>query len=117
MRQIGLVHGPKAAKRYIHEHVCPDDCQLSKTWSLGNGTFMQKAMDDMHRTIIRGRVKREAADMVNAVDYFAGISYQQMLNLYKVWRLRERPYFMEVYRRLLRTGYRKFNLGSIPNVR
>ena len=32
-------------------------------------------------------------------------------------KLRERPYFMEVYRRLLRTGYRKFNLGSIPNVR
>lgn len=117
MRQIGLVHGPKAARKYIHKHVCPEDCMLSKTWTLGNGRFMMKAMDDMHKTIIRGKANRQAAGMVNAVDFFAGIEYQQMLNLYKVWQMRERPYFMEVYRRLLRTGYRKFNLGPIPNVR
>lgn len=117
LRQIGIVHGPKALKQYIRKGKCPDDCLLSKTWSLGNGAFMLKAMDDMHKTIVRGKRKRAAMDMVNAVDFFAGIEYQQMLNLYKVWQLRERPYFMEVYRRLLNTGYRKFNLGSIPNVR
>lgn len=117
MRQIGIVHGPKVLKQYIRKGKCPDDCLLSRSWVLGNGAFMTKAMDEMHKTIVRGRRNREAMDMVNAVDFFAGIEYQQMLNLYKVWKLRERPYFMEVYRRLLRTGYRKFNLGPIPNVR
>lgn len=117
MRHIGLVHGKKAAKKYMQKGVCPEDCRLSKQWTLGNGAFIERAMQSMHKTIIRGKRKRNDAGMANAVDYFAGIEYQQLLNLYKVWQLRERPYFMEVYRRMLRSGYRKFKLGTAPNVR